>query len=106
MRFRGALQRILKQVLTTNPHIGPVYLSMVDLTDVYMRLWVRMEDVLSVPFLIHNKKSQRHTASGIPHIPPHGVRRQYPYFLMTVDTVSVLTKEAFSQIELVREHLL
>ena len=26
MRFGGALQRILKQVLTTNLHIGPVYL--------------------------------------------------------------------------------
>ena len=40
MRFGGALQRILKQVLTADSHLGLVYLSKVDLTDAYMRLWV------------------------------------------------------------------
>ena len=52
MRLGGALQRILKQVLTTNLHLGPVYLSRLDLADAYMRLWVRMEDVPYVAFLI------------------------------------------------------
>ena len=42
MRFGGAIQRILNQVLTNNPHLGPVYLSKVDLEDAYTRLWVRM----------------------------------------------------------------
>ena len=42
MRFGGALQRILKQVLTNDPHLGLVYLRKVDLEDTYMRLWVRM----------------------------------------------------------------
>ena len=35
MQFGGALQHILKQVLTADPRIGPVYLSMVDLEDSY-----------------------------------------------------------------------
>ena len=52
MRFGGALQRILNQVLTTNLRLGPVYLSRVNLADAYMRLWVRMEDVPTVAFLI------------------------------------------------------
>ena len=51
MRFGGELQRILKQVLTTNLRLGPFYLSRLYLVDAYMRLWVRMEDVLSVAFL-------------------------------------------------------
>ena len=51
MRFGGTLQRILQHVLTTDLHLGPVYLSRVDLADAYMRLWVRMEDVPSVAFL-------------------------------------------------------
>ena len=51
MRFGGELQRILKQVLTTNLRLGPVYLSRLYLADAYMRLWVRMEEVLSVAFL-------------------------------------------------------
>ena len=52
MRFGGALQRILKKGLTTALSLGPVYLSKVDLADACMRLWIRMEDVLSVAFLI------------------------------------------------------
>ena len=43
MRFGGALQRILKQVLTANLRLWPVYLSNVDSEDAYIRLWLRME---------------------------------------------------------------
>ena len=38
MRFEGALQRILRQVLTNDSRLIPVYLSKVDLEDAYMRL--------------------------------------------------------------------
>ena len=38
MRFGGALQRILKQVLTADPCIRPVFFSKVDFTDAYMKL--------------------------------------------------------------------
>ena len=55
MRFGGALQRILRQVLTADPQLGPVYLSKVYLANDYMRLWVSMEDVLSVAFIISKK---------------------------------------------------
>ena len=51
--LRGALQRILKKVITMDPRLGPVYLSKVDLADAYMSLWVRMEDVPSIAFLSH-----------------------------------------------------
>ena len=55
MRFRGALLRIFKQVLTADPRLDPVYLIKVDFAAAYMRLWVRVEDVLSVTFLIPKK---------------------------------------------------
>ena len=35
MHFGGALQRILKKVLTADPCLGPVYLSKVDFSDAY-----------------------------------------------------------------------
>ena len=38
MRFGDALHRILKQVITADLHLGPVYLLKVDLDDTYMRL--------------------------------------------------------------------
>ena len=49
MRFGGAPQRILKQVLTADPRLGPVYLNKLDLADAYMRLGVGMEDFPSSP---------------------------------------------------------
>ena len=52
IQFRVALIRILKKVHTADPHLGPVYLSKLNLAYAYMRLWVRMEDDPSVSFLI------------------------------------------------------
>ena len=52
MRFGGAPQRILKQVLTADPRLGPVYLNKLDLADAYMRLGVGMEDFPSVMILV------------------------------------------------------
>ena len=57
MRFGGALQRILKQVLSYDPRLGLVYLRKVDLADTCMRMWVKMEDVPSIAFLIPKKKT-------------------------------------------------
>ena len=61
MCFGGALQRIIKQVLTSDPCIRLVYLSKVDLADAYMRLWVKMEDVSSVAFLTPRKTPATHS---------------------------------------------
>ena len=55
MRYGGVLHRILKQALTADPRLCPFYLIKVDLDDVYTRLWVRMEDIPSVAFLILKK---------------------------------------------------
>ena len=55
MRFGGALQRILRQVLTADPRLGPVYLNKVEMLHAYMRLWVRIGDVPSFAFLIPKK---------------------------------------------------
>ena len=55
MRFGGALQRILRQVITIDPRLGMVYLSKVDLDDAYMRSWMMMEDVPYIAFLIPKK---------------------------------------------------
>ena len=35
MYFGGALQRIIKKLLTADPCLGPLYLSKVDLPDAY-----------------------------------------------------------------------
>ena len=86
MRFGGALQRIPKQVLTVDPCLGPVYLRKVDLVNAYMRLWLIMEDVPSIDFLIH-KKNTRETQLVVLHLSlPMGYIDSAPYFCMATDT--------------------
>ena len=52
MRFGGALECIVRQVLTVEPNLGPVYLRKLDLADAYMRLWAILEYTPSTAFLL------------------------------------------------------
>ena len=104
IRFRGALMRILEKVLTANPRLVPVYLSKVDLADTYMRLWVRMEDVLSVAFIILNKTPSNTQLVGSHLLLPMGYIDSAPYFFMATETVADLANEAISQKEQAGEH--
>ena len=93
MRFGGALQRILKQVLAADLRLGPVYLSKADLADAYMRLWVRTEDVPSVTFLIPKKNTSDTQLVGFHLLLPMGYIDSAPYFLMATETVTNLENE-------------
>ena len=104
MRFGGALLRILKQVLTADPHLETVYLSKVVLSEAYMRFWVRMEDVPSVTFLIP-KKTPSNTQLVVFHLSfPMGYIDGAPYFVMATETVADLAYEAISQRDQEGEH--
>ena len=104
MLFGGALLHILKQVLTAEPRLGSVYLSKVDLADTYMRLWVRMEDVPSVAFLIP-KNTPRDTQLVEFHLSlPMGYIYSDSYFCIATETVDDLANKAVSQRYQAGEH--
>ena len=97
MCFGGALLHILKQVLTADPHLGPVYLSKVELADDYMSFGVSVEDVLSVAFLAP-KNTPSNTQLVVFHISlPMGYINSSPYFCMATETVVDLANEAIYQ---------
>ena len=52
MRCGKALYRVIDCILTAPPKLGPTFLNKVDLADAYMRIWVRLEDIPSVEFLV------------------------------------------------------
>ena len=52
MRFGKALYRVIDFILKAPPKLGPTFLNKVDLADAYMRIWVRLEDIPSVAFLV------------------------------------------------------
>ena len=80
-----------------DPRLGTVCLSKLDLAEVYMRLWVRMEDVPSVTFLTRKKNPNDQQLVGFHLSLPMGYVNSAPYFCMDTDTVGALVNEAISQ---------
>ena len=56
MRFGVSLYRLLDCILEADPLLGTYFLSKVDLDNAYMRIWVGINGIPSVTFLITNKK--------------------------------------------------
>ena len=52
MRFGKALYRLIDCILEVPPELGPAFLNKVNLADVYIRIWVHLEDIPSVDFLV------------------------------------------------------
>ena len=52
MWFGKALYRVINCILKAPPKLGPTFLNKVDLSDACMRIWLRLEDIPSVAFLV------------------------------------------------------
>ena len=106
MHFGGALLCILKQVLTTDPRLGPVYLSKVHLSYAYMRMWARIQDVPSFAFLIPKKTPRDTQLVGFHLSFTIGYIDSVLYFCMETETVADLANKAISQRVQVSKHQL
>ena len=51
MRFRKYVYHLIDCILSSPPELGPTFINKVDLSDVYMRIWVCLEDIPSVASL-------------------------------------------------------
>jgi hypothetical protein len=45
MQFGRALLRILQQIARSDPHLGPVYLSKIDIADEFYRIVIHLGDI-------------------------------------------------------------
>jgi hypothetical protein len=59
MQFGRALLRILQQISRSDPRLGPVYLSKIDITDGFYRIAIRLDDIpkLAIKFPTRVEKS-------------------------------------------------
>ena len=99
IQFGGALLHILKQVCTSDPRLGIVYLRKLDFADNYMRLWVRMGNFPYVAFLIPKKNPINTQLVGFHISLPMRHIDCDPYFCMVTETVDNLANKAISQRE-------
>eukprot|EP00957_Ditylum_brightwellii_P042643 3229127-Ditylum_brightwellii.AAC.1 len=50
MQFGQTFCHILFSIVTTDPDLGPVFLSKTDLSDAYMHIWMCIKDVPTLTF--------------------------------------------------------
>jgi hypothetical protein len=71
MQFGKALWRILTASVHSNPQLGPVYLSKVDIADEFYRIWVKPADVPKLGVLLPAEPGQE-CLVGFPAVLPMG----------------------------------
>ena len=72
MRFGKTLYRLIDCILTAPPKLGPTFLNKVYLANAYMRIWVRLEDIPSVAFLVQKATPNEEQLFGFHLLIPMG----------------------------------
>ena len=75
IQFGNALERLLAKILSADPVFGPVFLAKVDLSDAYMRVWLRAEDVPRLAFVVPPRTWRQQTPHWLSPVPANGLRR-------------------------------
>jgi hypothetical protein len=95
MQFGRALQRVLQHLKSANPHLGPVYLSKIDIADGFYRIWVRASDVPKLGVLFPTDDGEEYLA-GFPLALPMGWTESPKIFTAATETVADLTNTTLS----------
>jgi hypothetical protein len=79
-----------------NPRLGPVYLSKVDIADVFYRIWVKAADIPKLGVLLPEEPAQEQLI-GFLVVLPMGWKESPPVFTSATDTVTDLANDQIQQ---------
>ena len=97
IQFGGAFRRLIHNIVTADPAFGPVFLSKIDMSDAYMRVWVRPEDVLKLAFVVPPHADDTETLIGFHLSLPMGYVESAQYFCTTTETVADLANSNWAK---------
>lgn len=95
MQFGKTLIRLLTTIHHANDRFGPVYMSKVDLSDGFYRLWLRAEDAAHLAVLFPTREGEPPLV-GIPLTNPMGWCDSPPNFCACTETVADLANQALA----------
>ncbi len=70
MQFGGALHRLLHAIVDADPGHGPVHMAKIDLSDAYMRIWLSLDDLPKLAFVVPPHPSDTEPVSHSHLTPP------------------------------------
>ena len=88
MQFGHALPHLLRKIVTADPRLGLVFMSKTDLADAYMRVWIRIQDVPKLAFIIPLAPGNPNVLVGFHLSFPMGYLESAPLFCATTKTIS------------------
>jgi hypothetical protein len=89
MQFGRALLRILQKIARSDPRLGPVYLSKIDISDGFYRIAIRSEDVPKLAVIFPTAPGEEQLI-GLPLMLPMGWKQYPPLFTAATETVTDL----------------
>lgn len=96
MQFGRALERIITQIVHSNPKYGPVNLIKIDIADGFYRVWVRLEDVPKLAVAVPHKAGEP-PLLALPLALPMGWTQSPPYFCAVTETIADLANRRLHQ---------
>jgi hypothetical protein len=83
------LLRILQHIARSDPRLGPVYLSKIDIADGFYRIAIHPDDIpkLAIMFLTQDGEEQ---SIRLPLVIPMGLKQSPPLFTAATETVADL----------------
>ena len=96
MCFGKAIYRMIDCILEAPPKLVPTFLNELDIVDAYMRIWVRLEDILSVAFLVPKSTPEEDQLVGFHLSIPMGYVYSSAFLCTTTETFKDLTLDTLS----------
>ncbi|VEU33676.1 unnamed protein product [Pseudo-nitzschia multistriata] len=96
MQFGRALKRLLQRIHRANDRFGPVYMSKIDLSDGFYRLWVKPEDTICLAVLFPTREGEE-PLIGVPLTNPMGWCSSPPNFSACTETVADLANSLLAE---------
>jgi hypothetical protein len=104
MQFGGALHRLLHAIVDADPTHGPVHMAKVDLSDAYMRIWLRLADLPKLAFVVPPHPSNPEPLVGFHLSLPMGFVESALYFCASTETAADLISHFWGLADLAPAH--
>ena len=96
MQFGHALDRIIREVVFSNPKYGPVHLIKVDISDGYYRVDLRPEDVAKLAVVFPTTANEEPLVA-FPLVLPMGWKNSPPIFCAATETIADVANKRLHQ---------
>jgi hypothetical protein len=87
MQFGRALLRILQNIARSDPRLGPVFLSKIDISDGFYRIAIPSEDFPKLAVMFPKAPGEEQLI-GLPLVLPMGWKQSPPLFTVAIETVA------------------